>query len=309
MTGTSRQRNPVNGVLLLDKPRGWTSQQAVSRVKRLFSARKAGHAGTLDPMAEGLLPIGLGEATKFTQFVLDADKCYLATLRLGITTRSGDAEGEILEQKPVTMEKSGVDAVLHGFLGEQEQTPPMHSAIKIAGKPLYAYARAGVELERKSRTIRINELQLIDYIDENITIRVHCSKGTYIRVLAEDIGAALGCGAHLTRLVRETAGAFRLVDAVGLEALEALDNAGRMERLLAADAFAGELPKLVLDAEARTRIERGREVDLQVNLTGLCRLYGIAGDFVGVGEIGEGGTLRVRRLVAQTAVSPQPTLA
>jgi len=154
-------------VLLLDKPRGLTSQQAVARVKRLFAARKAGHTGTLDPMADGLLPIGLGEATKFSQFLLDADKGYLASLQLGVTTTTADAEGEILEKKPVSVSLANIEDALHRFVGEQSQMPPMHSAIKVAGKPLYAYARAGVAVERKSRTIRINDIQLIDFNENN----------------------------------------------------------------------------------------------------------------------------------------------
>ncbi len=216
------ERKDVNGVLLLDKPLGLTSQQAVARVKRLFSARKAGHTGTLDPMAEGLLPIGLGEATKFSQFLLDADKGYLASLRLGATTNTGDAEGEILEQRPVNVTEAEVRIVLQRFLGTQTQMPPMHSALKVAGKPLYAYARAGITIERQSRVIDIKNIQLIDFIENTLKIRVCCSKGTYIRVLAEDIGANLGCGAHLIALTRESAGGFKLAQAVSCDDLESL---------------------------------------------------------------------------------------
>ncbi len=300
MIASNRERNAVNGVLLLDKPRGLTSQQAVSRVKRLFAARKAGHTGTLDPMAEGLLPVGLGEATKFSQFVLDADKRYLATLCLGATTSTGDADGEILQEKPIAVTATGVTAVLRRFLGAQQQTPPMHAAIKVDGKPLYSYARAGVVLARKSRSITIKSIQLIDFNDKYLKIRVDCSKGTYIRVLSEDIGAALGCGAHLTALVREVAGAFRLGDAVSLDDLEVLDMSGRMARLLPTDTFAGRLPRKDLDAEFQERIMRGKTVFATGELPGLCRLYGPDDEFIGVGEIGKEGELRARRMVAQT---------
>lgn len=298
-----RLLNAVDGVLLLDKPRGLSSQQAVARVKRLYSARKAGHTGTLDPMADGLLPIGLGEATKFTQYVLDADKCYLATLRLGVTTSSGDAEGEILQQRPVSVHRSEVGPVLQRFTGPQIQTPPMHSAIKIDGKPLYTYARKGIEVERKPRPVRIGDIQLVDFIDNNLKIRVACSKGTYVRVLAEDIGAALGCGAHLTALTRESAGPFQLVAAAKLDELENLDRSGRMGRLLPADTFAGELPRLDLDAQVQSRTVMGQRVRLQGTAPGLYRLYGGDG-FIGVGEV-VGDMLLARRLMIQnTGMAP-----
>lgn len=300
VTGAGRKRNAVDGVLLLNKPRGLSSQQAVSQVKRLFAARKAGHTGTLDPMADGLLPVGLGEATKFTQYVLDADKCYLATLGLGVTTSSGDAEGEVTSQLPVAVSAATVAEVLRRFTGEQVQTPPMYSAVKIDGKPLYAYARAGVQVERKSRTVRINELQLIDFIDKKMILRVACSKGTYIRVLAEDIGAALGCGAHLTALTREAAGPFRLAGASSLAELEAMDMTGRMARLLPPETFACSLPRRDLDAGTQQQIGRGQAIMVSGVAPGLYRLYGVDGEFFGVGEV-EDSMLRARRLVAHSA--------
>lgn len=296
---TSRaERKDINGVLLLDKPLGLTSQQAVARVKRLFSARKAGHTGTLDPMADGLLPIGLGEATKFSQFLLDADKGYLATLRLGATTTTGDAEGEILEQRPVEVTEAEARAVLQRFVGAQNQTPPMHSALKVAGKPLYAYARAGITVERQSRAIVINGIQLIDFKENTLKIRVHCSKGTYIRVLAEDIGAVLGCGAHLMALTRESAGGFMLAQAVSCDTLESLSMADRMGRLLPVDAFASSLDRIELESDQARRIITGQEVVQPAVLTGLYRLYGVQEGFLGVGEV-EAGTLRARRLTSQ----------
>lgn len=305
MTAGRSARNDIDGVLLLNKPRGLSSQQAVARVKRLLEARKAGHTGTLDPLADGLLPIGLGEATKFSQFVLDAEKRYLATLRLGASTTTGDAEGEILQELPVVASAADVEAVLHRFTGPQVQTPPMHSAIKVGGKPLYAYARAGLAVERKSRTIRIDDIQLIDFIDKTIKVRVRCSKGTYIRVLAEDIGTALGCGAHLTALTREAAGPFELAGAVSIDGLEAMGPPQRMALLLPPDTFATSLPRLDIDAGAQRRIVTGQVVNLPDAMPGLYRLYGVADAFVGVGEVVE-GVLLARRLLTQLA---EPSIA
>jgi len=292
-------RQEVNGVLLLDKPLGLTSQQSVARVKRLFSARKAGHTGTLDPMADGLLPIGLGEATKFSQFLLDADKGYLASIRLGATTSTGDVEGEILQQRPVDVTEAEVGAVLQRFIGMQNQTPPMHSALKVAGKPLYAYARAGVMVERQSRAIVIKDIQLIDFKENIINIRVLCSKGTYIRVLAEDIGSALACGAHLIALTRESAGGFKLVQAISCDTLESLSLAERMDQLLPIDAFASSLERIELEADQTRRIMTGQEVVQPAVPVGLYRLYDDQMAFFGVGEV-ESGVLKARRLTSQS---------
>lgn len=305
MNAVTAQRRVVDGVLLLNKPRGLTSQQAVARVKRLYNARKAGHTGTLDPMADGLLPIGLGEATKFSRFLLDADKQYVATLRLGVTTTTGDAEGEVLREQPVAVTAADLPAVLARFGGEQLQTPPMHSALKVAGKPLYAYARAGVVLERAARTIFINELQLVDFNEVFVTLRVICSKGTYVRVLAEDIGAALGCGAHLVALTREAAGGFNLAQAVSLDALAALPIAGRESRLLPVDAFAGSLPRLDLDAAGALRLVRGQAVAAAPAAPGLYRLYDASGGFLGIGE-NNAEALQAQRLVGQSLAAASP---
>lgn len=299
------ERRNVDGVLLLDKPRGLSSQQAVSRVKKLFLARKAGHTGTLDPMADGLLPIGLGEATKFSQYLLDADKGYLASLRLGVTTSTGDAEGEILEQRPVTATEAEIRTAILHFVGAQTQTPPMHSALKVAGKPLYAYARAGLTVERQSRSIIIYSIQLIDYKEYYIKLRVHCSKGTYIRVLAEDIGAALGCGAHLTALTRESAGGFSLAQAVSSDELESLSMQGRMARLLPVDTFVFSLDRIDLEPEFTRRIITGQDVRKTGISTGLYRLYGADEAFLGVGEV-DAGVLRARRLTSQSQNRDKP---
>ncbi len=299
MNAPRTARTDVNGVLLFDKPRGLTSQQAVARIKRLFAARKAGHTGTLDPMADGLLPVGLGEATKFSRFLLDADKGYQATLRLGTTTTTGDAEGEILEQKDAAATTADINAVLNRFVGMHNQTPPMHSAVKVAGKPLYAYARAGVTIDRKSRAIHIYSLQLIDFKENILNIRVRCSKGTYIRVLAEDIGIALGCGAHLTALTRETAGGYELADAVTCEALEAMTLAERMACLLPPESFASILARMDLAADQQRQVISGQAVVLPAAEAGLYRLYGVGAGFLGVGEV-LNGALKARRLVSQS---------
>ena len=298
MNAANGVRKDVDGVLLLNKPRGLSSQQAVARAKRLFAARKAGHTGTLDPMADGLLPIGFGEATKFAQFLLDSDKRYLATVQLGVTTNTGDAEGEILEERPVVVSVEAIDAVLRRCTGPQMQTPPMHSAVKVDGKPLYAYARAGLVIERKTREICIHSIQRVDFSDKLLKIRVSCSKGTYIRVLAEEIGAALGCGAHLSGLTREMAGDFELAEAVSIAALEAMDLPQRMALLLDTDAFAGSLPRLVADAEVQQRLIIGQRVPMPTATPGLYRLYGASDAFFGVGEVAE-GILRARRLLVQ----------
>ena len=301
MKPAAAARNAVDGVLLLDKPRGLTSQQAVSRAKRLFNARKAGHTGTLDPLADGLLPIGFGEATKFSQFLLDADKRYLATLRLGATTTTGDAEGEVISELPVAVNPVQLSAVLLRFIGPQQQIPPMHAAIKIDGKPLYAYARAGETIVREPRSIIINDIQLLDFIDKILKVRVSCSKGTYIRVLAEDIGAALGCGAHLVALTREAAGGLDLANTVSMGDLETMTLPQRMKRLLPADTFALSLPRLDLSAEDQRRLITGQRVELgEAAAAGLFRLYGPSGAFFGIGELAA-GVLLARRLLTQLA--------
>jgi tRNA pseudouridine55 synthase len=291
-------RNAVDGVLLLNKPRGLTSQQAVSRVKRLFNARKAGHTGTLDPLADGLLPIGLGEATKFSQFLLDADKGYLATLCLGVVTTTGDAEGAIVREMPVAVTLAQVSALLPQFIGPQQQVPPMHAAIKVDGKPLYAYARAGETIKREPRSIIIKSIQIIDFNKKILKLRVLCSKGTYIRVLAEDIGDALGCGAHLTALTREVAGELDLGNSVSMCDLESMTLPQRLERLLPADTFALNLARMDLVAEDQRRLITGQGAEQAAAEPGLFRLYGPAGVFLGVGEAAD-GILLARRLLAQ----------
>ncbi|MGI4982421.1 MAG: tRNA pseudouridine(55) synthase TruB [Janthinobacterium lividum] len=229
-------RRVLDGVLLLDKPVGLSSHDALLRVKGMLRAKKAGHTGTLDPLASGLLPLCFGEATKFSQDLLDADKYYEATMRLGERSDTGDAEGAIVETRPVTCDLAAVDAVIARFRGEIEQVPPMYSAIKRDGKPLYEYARAGQTVERAARPVTIHALERLSDATElaatqEVRVRVHCSKGTYIRTLAEDIGEALGCGAHLRALRRTRVGALTLDQAVTLQTLQdRLEGEGRMTR-------------------------------------------------------------------------------
>ncbi|HZH57219.1 tRNA pseudouridine(55) synthase TruB [Yanghanlia caeni] len=227
MRASKRRGEAIDGVLLLDKPEGLSSNHALQRAKRALDARKAGHTGTLDPFATGLLVCCLGRATKICGPMLDADKCYEATLRFGEETDSGDLTGNVVARAPAdfsAVERSELEQVLAQFRGEIEQVPPMYSALKRDGKPLYEYARQGIELERPARRVTIHELELLAFDGASARVRVACSKGTYIRTLAQDIGRRLGCGAHLSALRRTRVGPFDLDDAVGLEALQAMDN-------------------------------------------------------------------------------------
>ncbi|HEY9446237.1 MAG TPA: tRNA pseudouridine(55) synthase TruB [Burkholderiales bacterium] len=302
MSARRRRGRSIDGVLLLNKPRGITSQTAVSRVKALLGAAKAGHTGTLDPLADGLLPVCLGEATKFAQGLLDADKSYRAIVRLGVTTATGDLEGEILEQRTVTATSDLVLAVLPRFRGEILQTPPMYSALKRDGKPLYAYARAGVEIERLPRRVTIRRLDFegLDGID--LRIRVDCSKGTYVRVLAEDIGQALGCGACLAHLTRFAVGGLTLAGSVSLDALEAMDEFAKARTLLPADALVAGLPRVDLAAEEAARLIQGRPAaGAAPGILGLVRAYAPDGAFLGLAEAHPEGRLVARRLVSSGA--------
>jgi tRNA pseudouridine55 synthase len=292
-------RSAIDGVLLLDKPAGVTSQMAVTRVKALLNAAKAGHTGTLDPMATGLLPIALGEATKFSGALLDATKSYVATVRLGQTTTTGDLEGEVTRTSAVHTTRADIEAVLQQFRGTIVQTPPMYSALKRAGKPLYQYAREGTEIERTPRHVTIGELVLEMCGDTELRLAVSCSKGTYIRVLAEDIGTAVGCGACLAALRRTRVGDLDLADAITLEALATLPEAERRARLLPVDTMLGELPVLELDRSLADRIVLGMAVDCSGGVApGLVRIYAPGHAFLGIALADSAGRLQPRRLVA-----------
>jgi tRNA pseudouridine55 synthase len=298
-----KRRLAVDGLLLLDKPAAISSQTAVTRVKALFDAAKAGHTGTLDPMATGLLPVTFGEATKFSHTMLEADKAYLATVRLGMTTTTGDLEGEVLTRTPVDADPQRVEAALARFRGDIVQTPPMYSAIKHAGRPLYEYARAGTQVARAPRRVTIRLLDLRHCDASDVQVSVACSKGTYIRVLAEDIGKTLGCGATLAALRRTHVGRFSLDEAVTLDRLSAMTAAERLARLLPADALLAGLPSLDLDAEQALRIVRGQAVNCTgIMNTGLVRLYGPDSAFLGVADADREGRVVPRRLLSTAVV-------
>lgn len=296
----SRRWRPVNGVLLFDKPLELSSNMALQKVRRLFQAEKAGHTGTLDPLATGLLPVCFGEATKFTLSLLDADKTYRAWVRLGQTTTTGDAEGEVTSTRPVDVSEEQVVQVLSQFLGEIEQVPPMYSALKHEGKPLYEYIRKGEAVHREPRKVVIHELELEQYAPEALVIRVRCSKGTYIRTLGEDIGEALGCGAHLSGLRRLAIAQFDLAQAYTLPQLEALDSEARDRCLLPVDSLVQELPSIELDAVQVSRIAQGQRLGMDWGVAdGKVRLYA-DGRFIGMGEV-EGRRLSPSRLMAGVA--------
>jgi len=274
---TQRPRIPkraVHGVLLLDKPIGLSSNDALQKAKRLYRAEKAGHTGTLDPLATGLLPLCFGAATKFSQVSLDADKRYTATLKLGVTTTTADAEGEVLKTRKVDVNAADVTAACAKFIGEIDQVPPMHSALKRDGKALYEYARAGIEVEREARRVTIHEIHLMRGLHDEWTIDVRCSKGTYIRTLAEDIGEVLGCGAHLIALRRTGSGPLTLDGAVTLDELAVMSEEQRDATLMPADALVADWPSVRLDDEGAGRFLSGVRRRTSMADTPNVRVYG-----------------------------------
>jgi len=296
----SRTKRPLDGVLLFDKPLELSSNTALQKVRRLFNAEKAGHTGTLDPLATGLLPVCFGEATKFTTSLLDADKRYRATIRLGQRTTTGDAEGEITETRPVAVDEQMALAALAKFMGESKQLPPMHSALKHQGKPLYEYIRKGETVERELRTVFIRELELERLEGNELEFSVLCSKGTYVRTLAEDISELLGCGGHLIALRRTGIGEFSLDDAYTLKQLEAMDEVQRDACLMPVDSLVQDLPGLELDAVQANRLAQGQRLGLRDDHPdGKRRLYA-EGRFIGLGDL-SGGRLSPSRLLSSIA--------
>ena len=295
----------IDGALLLDKPLGVTSNRALQDAKKLLGAKKAGHGGTLDPLASGLLVVLVGEATKFAGPMLDADKEYLATVKLGVRTSTADAEGEVLEQRPVDVTADRVASTLEQFRGSIEQLPPMHSALKRDGVPLYEHARAGRTVERARRRIEIHELELLQCAAPILELRVRCSKGTYIRVLAEDIGAALGTGAHLAALRRTASGRFNLRDAITLDELRAMPD--RRAALLPLRVLLQGLPSTELDAAAEARLRNGQALKISGLEAGLRALYRTDGEVIGLGEAHPEGLLKALRLT-QAAEKHRKTL-
>ena len=296
---------PVHGVLLLDKAAGHSSNDALIKAKRLLNAQKAGHTGTLDPFATGLLPLCFGEATKFAQDLLDADKTYETVVHLGVSTTTGDTEGEVLETRTAEVTRERIEAVLAQFRGEIDQVPPMYSALKRDGKPLYEYARAGITLEREARRVTLHTLELLDYRAPYLTLRVCCSKGTYIRVLGQDIGAALGCGAHLQALRRTRVGALSLETAVTLELLADTQEAARADLLAPVDALLSSFPPIILPDELVKRFLHGQRLALGKervaipDVAGRVRVYR-ADDrrLLGTAQLMKFGVLAPERLVA-----------
>ncbi len=289
----------MHGVLLLDKPLGLSSNDALQKAKRLYRAEKAGHTGTLDPLATGLLPLCFGAATKFSQVSLDADKAYRATLKLGASTSTADAEGEILQQREVAVSREQVEAACRDFVGPIAQVPPMHSALKHEGRALYDYARAGIEIERAAREVTIHAITVVDWQHDVLTIDVRCSKGTYIRTLAADLGEALGCGAHLTALRRTASGALSIAAAHTLEGLAVLDEPARDALLLPADTLLADWPEIRLDDADAGRFLSGLRRRLDASDAPCVRVYGPARRaFLGSGHI------QARELIPTRLLSP-----
>ncbi|MCL2873021.1 MAG: tRNA pseudouridine(55) synthase TruB [Betaproteobacteria bacterium] len=294
----------VDGVLLLDKPVGMSSNAALQKARRLFQAEKGGHMGTLDPFASGLLPLCFGEATKFSRFVLDADKIYRATLRLGVTTTTGDPEGEIVEMREAAhVGLAAVEKALADFHGAQQQVPPRHAALKYQGRAYYEYARAGIDIPREARAIEIHALRLIDFASPVLVFEAQVSKGTYIRTLAEDLGAALGCGAHLTALRRLQSGPFSMAAAFSLEALEAESESERMRHLLPTETLVQALLRVELAPAAASRFSQGQRLalrDVGDDVGTDQALYAVYAEsdarFLGVAKIRD-GALRPLRLI------------
>ena len=305
---TQQRRKPsrrLDAVLLLDKPAGISSNAALQEAKRLFRAAKAGHSGTLDPLASGLLPVLFGEATKFSRFLLDSDKGYLAEVHLGVTTATGDAEGEVTRRRRVAVNDGAIEAALARFRGESAQVPPMHSALKRNGRPLYELARQGTVIAREPRRVVIRTLEYLGRSGDVFQLRVLCSKGTYLRTLAEDLGAVLGTGAHLSALRRTVAGRFTVEQAVSLESLAAMDETSRERTLIPIDVLLEALPRVQLDAARVRSFSNGRPVPHAPAEQGRCRVYGDAGVLLGIGELNATGELRPVRLLAVLPGSAQ----
>lgn len=292
----------VDGILLLDKPAGVTSNRALQEVKRLFDARKAGHTGSLDPLATGLLPICLGEATKISAFLLDADKHYRFSVRLGERTDSGDADGEPVETRPVgDVDAAAIERALEPLRGEIEQVPPMHSALKRGGRPLYEYARRGEEVERPARRTRVHRLEMLGFDGRDVELEIHCAKGTYVRTLAEDLGEALGCGGHVLALRRTAVGPFAEADMVPLEAVRAAagDGPAALDALLRpSDAALADWGWIEVSPGLAEFLRQGQPVQVpKAPPEGLLRLYESGRGFIGMGRVQDDGRVAPKRLL------------
>ena len=309
-----RRGRPIDGILVVDKPAGMTSNAVLQTVKRLYNAAKAGHTGSLDPLATGVLPLCFGEATKYSQYLLDADKIYRSTFVLGVKTNTSDAEGDVVaECDTAALTQADVERALQPLRGAIKQVPSMFSALKKEGQPLYKLARQGIEVEREARSVTVHELRIDGFrpgAKAEVDVWVHCSKGTYVRSLAEDLGGALGCGAHVSVLRRVTAGPFTEADSVTLTTLEGLrrhDAFAEMDSLLRATTTALDaLPKLILAEAAGFYLRQGQPVLVSKAPTeGLVQLHLATGEFIGVGEILDDGRVAPRRLVSQPQIAAE----
>ncbi|MDD3449506.1 MAG: tRNA pseudouridine(55) synthase TruB [Gammaproteobacteria bacterium] len=305
MSRRQKRGRDVNGILLLDKSTGMTSNAALQEVKRLYGARKAGHTGSLDPLASGLLPVCFGEATKFSRFLLEADKYYRVTGKLGVRTASGDAEGEVVETRPVPeLTEAGLREVLERFTGSIEQVPSMYSAIKHQGQPLYKLAHKGLEVERQPRSVIIHELELLRFEGDELELEIRCTKGTYVRTLVEDIGEALGCGAHVIVLRRLGAGPYEGQPMYTLGQLREMALDGGTEALdgllLPLESSTSHWPEVRLSEAAAFYLRQGQPVIVpRAPTQGWVRLYGADSGFLGVGEILDDGRVAPRRLIQE----------
>lgn len=302
MAQVKRVRRAVHGVLILDKPKGFSSNAALQKVRWLLNAEKAGHTGSLDPLATGVLPLCFGEATKFSQYLLDADKGYETLMQLGVTTSTGDAEGEVLERREVSVTREDIEALLPRFRGDIQQVPPMYSALKKDGQPLYKLARAGEVVEREARSVTISRLELLAFENGQARLSVSCSKGTYIRTLVEDLGHLLGCGAHVAELRRTQAGPFTLAQAVSLEELEKAHAEGGAEALdrflLPVDCGLQDWPVVQLTEHSAYYWLHGQPVRAPgAPAQGLMRVEDHEGRFIGIGEASDDGRVAPRRLI------------
>ncbi|BCG27080.1 tRNA pseudouridine synthase B [Pseudomonas tohonis] len=302
MAQVKRIRRNVSGILILDKPRGMSSNQALQKVRWLLNAEKAGHTGSLDPLATGVLPLCFGEATKFSQYLLDADKGYETLAQLGVTTTTGDAEGEVLERREVTVGRADIEARLADFRGEIKQIPPMYSALKKDGQPLYKLARAGEVVEREARSVTIARLELLAFESAQARFAVACSKGTYIRTLVEDLGQVLGCGAHVAELRRTQAGPFSLAQAITLDELEKAHAEGGNEALdrflLPEDSGLEHWPLVQLSEHSAYYWLHGQPVRApEAPKFGMLRVQDHNGRFIGIGEVSDDGRVAPRRLI------------
>lgn len=291
----------ITGIVIIDKPTGRSSNHVLQQVKRLFDAKKAGHTGALDPLATGVLPICLGEATKVSSYLLDADKSYHVTCTLGIVTDSGDSDGEVLSHSPIpTFNNQIILDLLPEFMGEQDQVPPMFSALKYKGQPLYKLARQGIEVERKSRRITIYDIQLLDITDETFSLAVRCSKGTYIRTLVEDISHKLGCGGHVSKLHRVTAAGYTIQQALSIEELIELAEQGLNtldKHLLPTEDALPDWPRIVANDEQVTALRFGQSILVECEFKSVqVRLFSTENHFLGLGEMNEEGVVSPKRV-------------